>query len=400
MPHAVSATIVATNHGAAIAAPTEGRNANMIKRLMSGSILAVALIAAAATVSTAGEGPTLAYGLEGQLRALLSHLDEPGDEPGTDGGMQVRTARLDVRAKSEDGRMSGRFMVGADRASGGIEIEYAYADLALPRHWRLRVGQFKPEFLREESIGSTDQLAAERSYTADYFTVDYAEGASLLRDFARTRVAVSLHDGSYSAGTDLGADRTDLALAARGEYALRGDRKRCAGFRALPDEGRAVLLGAAVDFEQGEDPDVLKVGLDATAAMPGTSLFAAVIRQYLTGSHGDAIAEQTGLVLQAATCLAPQDWEAFGRWEHLDFDGVYHRNKGAGVSGATAAVDDEALDIVTLGVNWYRDGQSSRWTLDLVRALDRIPVANTGSGLLAGSAAGQTVVRLQYQFKL
>ncbi|NTV04362.1 hypothetical protein HGA89_05555, partial [bacterium] len=170
----------------------------MIKRLMSGSILAVALVAAAATASTAGEGPTLAYGLEGQLRALLSHLDEPiGGQPGTDGGMQVRTARLDVRAKSEDGRMSGRFMVGADRASGDIEIEYAYADLALPRYWRLRAGQFKPEFLREENLGSTDQLAAERSYTADYFTVDYAEGAALLRDFARTRVALSLHDGVH-----------------------------------------------------------------------------------------------------------------------------------------------------------------------------------------------------------
>jgi hypothetical protein len=66
---------------------------------------------------------------------MLSHLDEPGGNPGNEGGMQVRTARLDVRAKSEDGRLSGRFMVGADRASGGIEIEYAYADLALPQLW-------------------------------------------------------------------------------------------------------------------------------------------------------------------------------------------------------------------------------------------------------------------------
>ena len=369
-------------------------------RRIHGLILTLALVAAAALPAAAGEGPTLKYGLETQLRAMLSHLDEPGSGPSNEGGMQVRTARLDVRAKSEDGRLSGRFMVGADRASGGIEIEYAYADLALPQLWRLRIGQFKPEFLREENVGSTDQLAAERSYTADYFTVDYAEGAALMRDFARSRVAVALHDGSYSAGTDLGGDRTDIALAARGEYALRGDRKRCADFRALPDEGTAVLLGVAADFEQGIDPDVLKASADVAVGGPGYSLFAAVIVQSLDGSHGAAIADQTALVAQGAVSLVPGTWDVFGRWEHLDFDGVYHRNKGAGVSGATATVDDEALDIATLGVNWYRNGQSSRWTLDLVRALDRIPVANTGSGLLAGSAAGQTVVRLQYQFKL
>lgn len=372
----------------------------MVLRRIHGPIMTLALVAAISLPAVAGEGPTLKYGLETQLRAMVSHLDEPGANPATDGAWQVRTARLDIRAKSEDGRMSGRFLVGADRASGGIEIEYAYADLALPQLWRLRIGQFKPEFLREENVGSTDQLAAERSYTADYFTVDYAEGAALMRDFARSRVAVALHDGSYSAGTDLGGDRTDIALAARGEFALRGDRKRCADFRALPDEGTAVLLGVAADFEQGVDPDVLKASADVAVGGPGYSLFAAMIVQSLDGSHGAEIADQTALVAQGSVCLVPGSWDAFGRWEHLDFDGVYHRNKGAGVSGATATVDDEALDIATLGVNWYRDGQSSRWTLDLVRALDRIPVANTGSGLLAGSAAGQTVVRLQYQFKL
>ncbi|MBK7703674.1 MAG: hypothetical protein IPI34_12700 [bacterium] len=55
-------------------------------RRIHGLILTLALVAAAALPAAAGEGPTLKYGLETQLRAMLSHLDEPGSGPGNEAG--------------------------------------------------------------------------------------------------------------------------------------------------------------------------------------------------------------------------------------------------------------------------------------------------------------------------
>lgn len=126
-----------------------------------------------------------------------------------------------------------------------------------------------------------------------------------------------------------------------------------------------------------------------------TNLLLSAVRQHLDAAAALPEADQLGLVMQAA-CLVGDDWDVFARWERLRLDGLYQRAGGGGLQSGSGAVTQDELTVWTAGVNCYLDGQSSRWTLDLVHAADAVPVKNTGAGLLAANAA-QTAIRLQYQ---
>ncbi len=222
------------------------------------------------------------------------------------------------------------------------------------------VGQLKPPFLREELIGAPQQLAVERSYSADYFTTDFSQGIQLSYWRDRLQLMAALHDGSYSFRTDFQNDRTLYAVAGRVDYVLVGDiatiRQRgwpqFNDFTSWVDDQPAILLGAAVDYEHAEEgfgtnaPNTLKWIVDVSGEFGGWNVFAAVTGQSFPEFEDSSVrangttvnnlrnlggAHQLGVLVQGGVFVIPNKLEFFSRYECLNFDGVYYRNDGGAV---------------------------------------------------------------------
>ena len=360
----------------------------------------------------------LRVGVEAQIRHTYSHSDQNAlavDED--EGGFSIRRGRLDLRGNAITKDFTYRLRLATDRATGNAFLEYAYASYKLAPGVQVTAGQIKPLFIQEESVGGFQQLTVERSYTADYFTIDYTTGVEFTFDLDKLRLAASVHDGSYGTNTEFNGDRTDIALTTRAELLLAGDWKQFRDHTSFNGEPFAVLLGAAIDYEIGESgngtatPDLFKYSTDVSVEFGGANLFAALYGQAFDANNSAAIAgftgntaaldaaHQIGFVVQGGIFVVPDKLEVFSRYEWINFDGAYYRNNGGAVqAGSGNIAGDDSLSIVTAGVNYYFAKHAAKFTFDVQFVLDPVPVANTGGGVLASPDDGQVVLRSQFQF--
>ena len=349
---------------------------------------------------------------EFQIRYIYNTRD--GEAAGTDedeNGFQLRRTRLDFRGHAYRPELTYRLRFNADRSDGAVKLEYAYIGYQFADDWNVKVGQFKPLFAREEIVNAFRQLAVERSYAADYFTIDFTQGVELTYEpKGPWRASLSLHDGSYASDSEFSADRTDFAVAGRVEFLLAGDWTQFDDFTSWSSDDFGLLLGIAGDYERGEEgggtstPDIYKLTGDVSAEVGGANLFVAGYLQKFS-DNGDAAlasnldnATQLGLVVQAGFFVIPDKFELFGRYEWIDFDGVYYRNSGSGTQGGTGDLAQNDLGIVTVGGNWYFQKHNAKLTVDLVWALDPVPASNSGSGILTSAEEDQVALRAQWQF--
>lgn len=360
-------------------------------------------------VASADGNYKLQVGVEAQVRYIYNTADQDtGDED--EGGFQLRRSRVDFRGNAVSPNLLYRLRIAGDRATGDADLElatigYKFGD------WLIQAGQFKPSFLREENVSGFRQLAAERSYLADYFTIDYTQGVELSYAVDRFRAAASIHDGSYGTGTEFNADRTDTAVNGRVEFLAAGDDfKQFDDFTSFNGDDFALLLGAGADYEVGEGggaatPDLFKYTADISAEFGGANLFAAVYGQSFSGDTDDPSlptalddANQLGFVVQGGVFVVPDKFEAFARYEFIDFDGAYYRNSGGSTAGGTGDLGDDELSIITIGGNYYLQKHAAKLTVDLLYALDPVPVSNSGGGLVASPDEDQIAIRGQFQF--
>lgn len=348
---------------------------------------------------------------EFQVRYIYNTRD--GEPAGTDedeSGFQLRRTRLDFRGHAFDPALTYRIRLSADRGSGRIDLDQAWIAYAFGEDWQVKVGQIKPRFVREEDVSALRQLAVERSYAADYFTIDLTQGVELTYDGGWWRPSVAIHSGSYAANTDFNADRTDIALTGRVQFLAAGDWKQFDDFTSWSGDAFGLLLGAAADYEVGETgsgmnmPDIFKYSADVSAEFGGANLFAAIYGQQFSDNGSTAglpsaidDAEQLAVVVQGGFFVIPDKLELFGRYEWIDFDGVYYRNSGSGTQSGTGNLASDELSLVTIGGNWYFKKHNSKLTVDIVWALDPVPVANSGAGLLTSTDEDQVALRAQWQ---
>lgn len=374
----------------------------------------------------------LRLSLINQIRYIHNHRDAGaavGVKEDTDqGGFQLRRTQVDFQGHFISPNWTYRLRL--DSSDGGtIAAAWAWVGYKINDDWSVRVGQLKPSFLHEENVGGPNQLAAERSYTADYFTTDFSQGIQLTWQAAeRLKLVGTFHTGSYSARTGFTGDGSDLAFAARAEYLVVGEDtkkgwRQFSDFNSWSGDQAAVLLGAAVNYEQGESggvapagvgrlPDILKWTADVNAKVSGLSLFAAIVGQHFdvdaplaTGVPTNLnSASQLGVVAQVAYFVIPDKFEPFVRYEWIDFDNVYYRNNAGaiqspGATGSRNLTGADQLSILTVGGNYYIKKHDAKLTLDLSYAFDPVPVANTGTGLLQSVDGDQLALRAQLQFK-
>lgn len=361
--------------------------------------------------------------LVSQLRYAYNHRDAGASTDEAEdldfGGIQLRRVQLDLQGHFLNPRWTFRLRL--DASSGGtVGAAWAWAGYRFSDRLGIRVGQFKPSFLYEEDVSGSSQLAAERSYTADYFTTDFSQGAqATLQPLERLRVVGTVHTGSYSARTDFLGDGTDAALAGRVELLL-GARDVARAWRQFTDfpswsgDQAAVLLSGAYDYEWGETqvegglPDISKGAVEIVAKLGRFGLFgSAIVQQF---SVPEAAAEdvpanledatQVAVVIQGSGFVARDRVEPFARFEWIDFDGVYYRNSTGGIqSDSRDLAEPSDLGILTAGLNYYLARHGAKLTLDAQYALDPVPVTNLGGALLRSAAGDQLAVRCQLQVR-
>ena len=336
-----------------------------------------------------------------------------------DFGFSLRRTQFDIQGHALNPNLTYRLRLDAGNG-GNVAAAFAWVNYKFSDALSLRFGQIKPSFLHEENVPGPAQLAVERSYTADYFTTDFSQGAQLTWQPAdRLRLVGTVHDGSYAWRTDFNNTGTDVAFAARAEFIAVADEPKSAwrqfnDFASWSGDQTAVMIGAAINYEIGESndlgdrPDILKWTVDVNAQLGGLSLFGSVTGQSFDVSGPLAAgvptnldgSNQLGIVGQASYFIVPDKFEPFVRYEWIDFDGVYYRNNQGGIQGGSRNLDGkDELSILTVGANYYFHKHNAKLTVDLVYAFDQVPVANTGGGLLRSACGDQYALRAQFQLR-
>ncbi len=359
---------------------------------------------------------SLLINVEGQFRYIFDNAEkQPAPNGGDDvSGFQLRRGRLTFSGNAINPQLTYKLQPAYECGTGNLRLDDAWLAYEFTPGLRLKGGQFKPYFLREENVGAFLQLAAERSYLADYFTIDFTQGAELTYDIGQLHLAFAAHDGSYAQNTDYNGDRSVFALSGRAEYVLAGDWKQFRDFTSWPKEPFALMIGAGADYEQGQHgpgtntPNVFKYTADVSAEFGGANLFAAIVGQEFTDDANPAVgglptnlngAHQFGFVAQGGVFVIPDKLEPFARYEWMNWGGVYYRNNGGAVQNASRNLTDDRLSIVTVGANYYFAKHKAKLTVDLVYALDPVPVSNTGGGLVRSAKEDQLALRCQFQFR-
>ncbi|MFW6060095.1 MAG: porin, partial [Phycisphaeraceae bacterium] len=310
-----------------------------------------------------------------------------------------------------------KLRIAVDEDDNDASFEVAKISYQLRDDVKVWGGEFKAPFLREELVGPGQQLAVERSLVNEVFTMGYVQGLGVewmpmdnvrlrgsLNDGVRSgeiedRHEADLHIGGEENDKQFDEDNTDFALTGRADVAIAGGWDQARDFTAWEGEPMSIVLGGGVHYEEGEtgdndgNNDFLAWTLDGTFEQQGWSAFGA-----LHGLHtdfqdmADPHQDYYGFVAQGAYTI-DDTYQPFLRYEYLDLDDT---------------VDDNHVNLVTAGFNWYNNRHDAKFTADILWALDEVPT--TGElgvdassldrlGLIPDEAdeEDQVALRLQYQ---
>ena len=344
--------------------------------------------------------------VQGQLQARFVYNTQD-NSPDDDHrwGFENRRTKLIFSGNVIDPSWQYRIQSSASRDGGSFGLQDAFIAKAFGDHWTLRIGQFKPPFMREELVSSARQLAVERSLVNEEFNQGRSQGVELAYSSDQFKAAMMLNEGFDRDNTSALTEDTEFAITARAEALLAGSWGQFKDFTSWADETTAVMIGAAVHYERDEfgTGDGLFVdadgdGLDDTAnddeletlaftadlslEFGSANAFAAVVYRDLDSDSVDA--EQLGVVVQGGVFLT-NEWEIFARYEWGDLD--------------RAGVDD--LSVITFGVNRFWDKHALKWSMDVGIGLNEIaePWSASGAGWRTDGVGqdGQIVVRSQMQ---
>jgi phosphate-selective porin OprO and OprP len=329
-----------------------------------------------------------------QLRYLVNVRDNVPNDDDLTVGFQTRRTKIAFSGKIHDNfyyKVNGAF----SRSSGLFALEDAYAGYKIDDNWKIRWGQFKEGFLREELISSSKQLLIDRSMVNEVFNQDRSQGVEVDYRNDQFHLTCSISDGFNSDNTAFNASKADISLTARGEVLFVGDWKQFKDFTSKRGSDRAVMLGAAAHYEKAPDiggsteAEMVSYTVDLSYEDNGWNAYAAFIGRNITdaGNVSGVDVDTYGVVVQGGVYLT-EHWELFAR-----FDDFFNDN---------SVGDDFAT--VSFGVNNYIYGHAAKFSLDAQWYLDDISGAggaigaNTGIGYLGnGTEDGEFVVRAQFQ---
>ena len=320
--------------------------------------------------------------------------------------------------------------------SGSFRLLDAYARADVSDDFSVRFGQFKLPFAREQHVDTENQLAVSRSTIVEHLGIGRSQGIELTWSSKDARWMVAYSDGGTdniygimkAVGSDplnsaFVSDTVDWALTSRFEWKVAGNWNQFNSMTSPPGDEYGMMIGVAAHAQSGdpdsgtetsnlEPNDWFAFTGDISMMYGGASVFASIFyhhtdsaQAFVQGgnnfSPADTFdigkAESWGATIQAAYYLTPK-WEVFGRFEYGDANpaGIVRITSPAG----TDSLDqNNALTILTAGVNWYLDGEDFKWSSDVGIALDGVDGVwwNGDNGWRCTSEQNEIVLRSQIQ---
>lgn len=360
------------------------------------------------TIVAGEDGTRLNIGVQTQFRFTANlGAREVGGAGDYEGGFEARRTKVRFAGGLAGGRLTYEVLPAFRRTDGTMFMENVFAryDLrdAWGEGWSVRAGQFRLPLLREEGIGSANQLAADTSVMNGVFNQGFSKAVELEWRRGGLRALGAFSDGLRTQDQNFdGPPNADWALTGRVEWAALGELAGVRTFTSFPGREASLVLGLAGHAQQSENSDdpgdtdrtLLLVTGDAQFAGDGWNAFGALVwrRTLDRAGGGQTEFDDLGAIVQGGL-FVHEHAELFARYDLT----VPDTGRGGG---------DDPFHALTLGVNAYpvRRSRAVVGTLDVQwfpsAQADSASIVgpNPGIGLLAGDRDGQVAVRAQVAF--
>jgi hypothetical protein len=293
--------------------------------------------------------------------------------------------------------------------NGGTATEDAWIGKSFGNGAWLKIGQFNSKFLRENSVSSSAQLAAERSMVNNAFAYGWTQGLELGWKNEDTRVYIEYTDGPNGSNSQA-LNPSSEGLVIRGELLLGElDWKDFASFTSSRGSNSGILLGIAYE-NYDSNGDTIQYGnaninesngltLDASVRGDGWNIFAYTV-------------ETTGEVNATGVTQASSGWLVQGGAMVSDNTELFAQYQRGKIDNAVFSTGSNAMSAIRFGFNYWPTANSNnlKWTTDIAWARKALPDglgssassadwATDGNGWRADSAneTGQMLLRTQLQ---
>jgi hypothetical protein len=315
-----------------------------------------------------------------QFRGIANWADEAqadGDD-NTESGFEIRRMKAGLKGNAFAKELSYDFNLAVNRNSGTPTLEKAFVQYAFSDEMALKIGQWKDNVFHEETISSSKQIAVDRSLVNEELgggNTDYVQGVALVYSSEAIAGEFALHDGANSDNTNyLDQDDANYGASARVEYKVFGDWKSYSDFTALKNKEDLLVIGAGLNYTEGGDDKAVFHTIDAQYEVGQLGIYAAYVATWADDGADDEYS--WGAIGQVAY-LIDENWEVFGRYGFLE---------------------EDSINEITFGANYYWHGHNAKATLDVVVLPDGSP-SDSGLGYVASDDL-QVVIRGQFQLAL
>lgn len=324
-------------------------------------------------------------------------------------------------------------------SAGSLQVLDAWVKLAMDDAWSVKMGQFRAPYSRETLVQQQYYMAVDRSVLDYHMGLGYTQGVELEYVDPEWRVRVSVNDGAqdYLASNLIGiAGGSDPlgkpwyyngqpAFGGRFEWKPFGAWKQFESFTSPIGDERGMLVGLGWHWQNQTpylypNPDPGSDGLDynnwfsvtadVTYMLGGASLFLSgywnsidsgtAIANNSVGISSDPTADLGtcyfyGVVAQGAYYF-DTDLEGYARFEWGNYS--IGNIPDAQAVWANYLANPDPLAILTIGANWYIDGEDVKLTTDVGYAFNEVsPVWQTYQAGWRASAANEFVFRTKFQ---
>lgn len=348
---------------------------------------------AAARTSFLGDEETYRPEVYGYIQARYNLNYSDGFASGKEvvNGFELSRTYLGVTGRVHE-RLG--YEVNGDFASDGGEfsVQDAYAWFQAAEGLRVRVGQFKLPYSREELVSNVGQLLVDRSVTHGFFTLGRSQGIEAALERGKLRLFAAFSDGLKTQNlTYDDAGEADWALTGRAEYVFFGSARQFSDFTGFRGQERAMMLGGAVHYESGGDTlntaDETRLGVtaDFSAEWSGANFFAAF--DYQKFDDATTTLDEYGFVVQGGFFVT-DTLELVAR-----YDAVFADESGS---------EPDDFHTVSAGINYYLlpSSQAAKLSIDVQYFFDSDQTSpvfpSTQYGLITSSEE-QFNVRAQMQ---
>ena len=324
--------------------------------------------------------------------------------------------------------------------SGNLTLLDAWVRINFSDNWSMRVGQYRLPYAREQLVVDQYQMGVSRSIVSRNYGLWYSQGIEFQFQGDDTRWNLSVDNGATDnvLGENLKAagseplnnpwysQQSSFSVNSRMEWKPFGAWNDFNSFTSPMGEQAGLLLGLAFHTQKTqpnyqyettatttqEKNNWSSATIDGQWNFGGASIFASAFYNYIYSNQiypADDLGQPPGgarlgavnaygFTFQPAIYVDPKV-EVFSRYEYANWSASDSEVLTKASVNLPGLGQQGPLSILTVGVNWYLDGQDLKWTTDVGTTIGS-PVGASYIDTLAGwrgSGEGEMVFRTRLQ---